>query len=150
MSRLIPLVILFLLGNLLDVATTYAGMKGASKEEMEKKELNVLLASHIHNKKFILAWKFGFSTLLIVILLIAALHSNFTYYFNVFKFLTVFIFIIVINNLYAYWANKKGKLSLGNLLIAKLKFPKVLAFLFLIIIYGLLAFEITYLFFWSY
>ena len=101
------------------------------------KELNIFVDSKIHNRKFTTKWKTAFGAILVGLCIYASLQLGEVYVF--FKIATVLIYIVVLNNLIAYWAQKHKKLSPGKFLREKLRFPKTLAYLVLIATYFLLA-----------
>ena len=135
---------LFILGNYLDYFTTYLGMKGLSPEEMKKRELNVLLHSQMHRKKLIVTIKF---------LVVGALVGLSIYHFIdtgevylALKMITIFMFLVVANNIHSHWAGKRGKLSFGRFLMTKIKLPKALTFIVVVATFWLITFILTGIF----
>jgi len=116
-------VILFYLGNLLDILSTYWSMRGLPKEKMQEKELNPIMSRFIHNRKASYTFKFGLTTLIAVLVILNPSMLVFL------KLFTLMFFFIVLNNTLAHYLTKKGKLSPGKFLTQKLRFPKFLAYL---------------------
>jgi len=135
MNSLVIWSLFLIMGNLLDYKTTYRGMENTAPEDMNKKELNPILAPFIHKKKFILILKFSAVAAIIAL----AYHGSGLLWLQL---VTVWIFIVVLNNIYAVYAHSKGVLSPGQLLIDKLKFPKFLAFIVLNGFYGFISYGI--------
>lgn len=116
-------IVLFYIGNLLDLLSTYWGMRELPKEKMQEKELNPIISLFIHNKKATYIFKFGLATVIVILVIVNSASLTF------FKILTIMFLFIVANNISALILTRKGKLSFGKLLTNKLRFPKALAYL---------------------
>jgi len=117
---------LFYVGNLFDLLSTYRGMRGLSEEEMKKRELNPIVGQFIHNKKLSYIFKFTFSSLVVVMVLRTPGAQM------LLEIFTILIFLVVGSNLLTIFLREKGKLTPGKFLTDKLRFPKFLAYLFLL------------------
>lgn len=119
---------IFIILNCLDVVSTYSGMGNLSSKEMEERELNPLMAKIIPNRMLFWGGKMGMVTTILVILF------NYTGVYAVFalQYLSIFMALVVINNVHATWAERHQKLSLGKFFIKKLHVPKAVAFTLLV------------------
>jgi len=132
-------IILFYIGNLLDLLSTYSGMRDLPKEEMQKRELNPVMSLFIHNKKASYIFKFGLSTIIVIFVL----RNPETQPFLV--LLTIMLFFVVGNNFLAYYLTKKKKLSPGKFLTDKCKLPRPIAYLVLLAVYLSASVGVLYL-----
>jgi hypothetical protein len=119
-------IVLFYIANLLDILSTYLGMEGLPKERMGEKELNPVMSLFIHSKKASYTFKFGLSTVIVVLVVLRP------YMLALLSLCTIMLFFVVGNNILSIYLNKKGKLSPGKFLTERLRFPKALAYLTLI------------------
>jgi len=122
----------FILFNCLDIVTTYAGMGGLSREEMQDRELNPFASRIIHSRVLVWGVKSFFVVAVLVTAFIKANEGGWFYATALVQCLSVATFLVVINNIHATWAEKRGKLSLGKYLIEGLHLPKGVAYLLLV------------------
>lgn len=121
-------VILFYFANLLDVLTTYLGMKGKTKEEMTEKELNPVVSLFIHNRKATYTFKFALSTVIVVFVV---LNPSLLFFLSL---ITIMLFLVSGGNAITKYLTSKGKMTFGTLLTKKLKLPKFIAYLLILAI----------------
>lgn len=114
---------LFYIGNLFDLLSTYRGMKGLTKEEMKKRELNPIVGQFIHDKKLSYIFKFTFTTLIVVMALRIPGGQM------ILEIFTILIFLVVGSNLLTTFLRNRKKLTPGMFLTKKLKLPNFLAYL---------------------
>jgi len=130
--------VLFYIGNLLDILSTYWGFRGLSKEQMQERELNPIISMFIHKKVATYAFKFGLSTIIVVLVWRTGALIPL-------QLISIMLFLIVANNVSAKLLTDKGKMSFGKVLTTKLRFPKAIAYLAILAILLFTSVGILYL-----
>lgn len=130
---------LVVMGSILDIVTTYKGMKGYSPEEMGQRELNPFVKSVIGRKWVAVSLK-----IVSIMPLLAC-----SYYLDtvvILQVMSLLLFFVVVQNMYAYWAERHGHLSLGLLLVRRWHLSGGIAFWLLVCLMLTISIAIVFAF----
>lgn len=136
---------IFVLGNIFDIITTYWGSKDLTKSEMQSRELNPFARGTIHKKWLMILGKVWVVSFVLFLMYRGIFElGKYIEVMLLLKTMSLMMVFVVVNNAYANWARKHGRLSVGLFLVKRLHFPGWSAFVVLLGFIGMMSYGLVH------